>query len=227
MHLQPHYDQLFAQSSRHIREHNVTVDAWLDEPSDDRRGITLLLRPAQAIKDQIQIHLDRLKQIEPDQYYYPISDIHLTILSIISCYPGFALGDIEPMAYQEVIASCLRDIPVVKLHFRGVTLAPGAVMVQGFVEDNVLNQLRDRLRLAFAQSSLQQTLDKRYRLETAHSTVVRFRQALIQPEVFLRGVEDLRKIDFGTCEVDTLELVYNDWYQRAEVVQPLARFFLT
>jgi hypothetical protein len=60
------------------------------------------------------------------------------------------------------------------------------MMVQGFPADEGLQVLRDRLRAAFRQSSLQQSIDQRYSIQTAHSTIIRFRHPLRDAPRLLR-----------------------------------------
>ena len=53
-----------------------------------------MLRPDNFVKDKIQKLLSKIKLIEPNQYFYRDSDLHLTVMSIISCYNGFNLNKI-------------------------------------------------------------------------------------------------------------------------------------
>jgi len=98
-------------------------------------------------------------------------------------------------------------------------------LLQGFSTDT-LNEIRDDLRTAFKNTDLQQSIDKRYAIQTAHSTVIRFRQALQNKDQLLELLEKYRDFDFGTFEVNRLELVYNDWYQREKFVKKLHEFHL-
>ncbi len=224
MDLQLHYDQLFAQSSQQNRQYNVKTDPLLDTTNEDRRGITLLLRPDSNLHPAIQAFLGELQRLAPSQYYYPTTDFHLTVLSIISCYPGFQLSQITIGDYVRRIQMALTDIAPFEIRLQGVSLSPSAVLLQGFVPSDQLNHIRQQLRLHFTDSGLQQSIDSRYRLATAHSTVVRFRQPLTQVDAFLALLETYRHTLFGTWRVEALYLVYNDWYQRDSRVQTLHRF---
>ncbi|RPD48590.1 hypothetical protein DNI29_08220 [Hymenobacter sediminis] len=99
-------------------------------------------------------------------------------------------------------------------------------MVQGFPEDDTLNRLRNELRTAFRRSGLQQSIDQRYALQTAHSTVLRFTTPLHCPDQLVAELRHHQHTPIGTFQVDTLELVYNDWYQRAADTVVLERYFL-
>ena len=67
-------------------------------------------------------------------------------------------------------------------------------------------------------------MDKRYSIQTAHSTIVRFRNHLNEKENFLKIIDKYADFDFGTFEIKKIELVYNDWYQRNELVKKLYEF---
>jgi hypothetical protein len=98
--------------------------------------------------------------------------------------------------------------------------------IQAFPENDHLDQIRDRLREQFKYSNLENSLDKRYRISTAHSTVMRFRKKVEQADVLIEVLESFRQHDFGATQVRDLELVFNDWCQRSEKVKQLHIFSL-
>lgn len=193
---------------------------------DQRFGITLLIRPERVIKASIQEFLDEVKKADPDQYFYPNSDIHVTVMPIISCYEGFQIQNIRVDEYIELLRGCLTEIPSFHIQFSGITASPSCLMVKGFPSDLILENIRNRLRSAFRHADLEQSLDKRYPLQTAHSTVVRFRKKVKDPSKILALLEQWKDHDFGTSKVACLELVFNDWYQRKEIVERLFTFNL-
>ena len=214
MNLLEHYNQLYIKSSKAISEGNYIMDNQINVASDSRFGITLLIRPDEEIKAQIQLFLDELKEVDSSQYYYPNSDIHITVMSIISCYEGFTLDKIRIEEYIEIIQKSFLDVEKIRINFKGVTASPSAIMIQGFPTDESLNILRDKLRENFKKTTLQQSIDSRYAIATAHLTVLRFQEKLENPDKLMAVVEKFRDFDFGEFTVDKLELVYNDWYQR-------------
>lgn len=224
MNLQEHYNELYKKSSGAILAGNYKLDSQINNESDSRFGITFLIRPSEIIKANIQSFLDELKAIEPNQYYYPDSDIHITLMSIISCSDGFSLDTINVHEYIDLIQQSLVILDKIKIEFRGVTASPSAIMIQGFPTDESLNNFRDKLREDFKKSSLQQSIDSRYAISTAHSTVLRFQEKLENPQKLMHVVEKYRDHDFGEFQVENLELVYNDWYQREKNTIHLAEF---
>jgi len=226
MDLTQHYDQLYKKSSEAILAGNYKLDSKLNNESDSRFGITFLIHPSEIIKANIQLFLDELKAVEPHQYYYPDADIHITVMSIISCYEGFTLDKINVHEYIDLIQQSLVHLDTIKIGFRGVTASPSAIMIQGFPTDESLNNFRDKLRENFKKSTLEQSIDSRYTISTAHSTVMRFQEKLENPEQLIQTVEKFRDYNFGEFDVENLELVYNDWYQREKNTIRLANFII-
>ncbi len=224
--LQQHYQALWQQSLVKFEQQQFETDALLTAREDSRYGVTLLARPSEQVKQQIQHHLAELMQLEPQQYYYPVSDLHLTVLSLISCYSGFALSQIDTAAYVELVKEVIADTGPFRLDFQGITASPSCVLVQGFFDDQKLNQLRAKLRSVFGQSILQHSIDQRYAIQTAHMTVLRFTQQPANPGLFLQKIKALTSVDFGSCLINELELVGNDWYQRQQNTVLLSRFDL-
>ncbi|MFD2584509.1 2'-5' RNA ligase family protein [Pedobacter vanadiisoli] len=225
MDLTEHYNKLYRDSIAKIAEGNYETDHLIDSETDQRFGITLVIRPDMATNHNIQQFLIEAKAIEPDQYYYQNADIHITLMSIISCYEGFDLKDIHVQDYIDLINKVLSRHKSFKIQFKGLTASPSCILIQGFLTDT-LNEIRDDLRKTFKNSDLQQSIDKRYAIQTAHSTVIRFRSALENKDTLIKLVEKYRDFDFGTFEVKQVELVYNDWYQRERFVKKLHTFSL-
>ena len=219
-----HYKKLYHDSIDKISSDNYHIDTLIDSKNDRRFGLTLIIRPSNEIKKKIQNFLKNIKEIEPNQYYYPNSDIHITVMSIISCYSDFDMSKIDVQKYIDLTEKCLLKGIDLNITFKGITASPSGVMVQGFMNNNELNDIRNRLRKAFKNSNVEQSLDKRYLIQTAHSTIIRFRKELSQKEKFLELLDNSINYDFGTFKVNKFELVYNDWYQREQYVKKIHEF---
>lgn len=224
MDLTAHYNQLYTESAKAILNHNYVLDTKIDAETDNRFGITLLIRPPETIKNKIQSFLNELQKIDPTQYYYPNSDIHITVLSIISCHEGFNLKQINPDDYIAIIQEKLASIEDFEISLNGITASDSTIMIQGFPSNNELNSFRDSLRKAFQNSNLKQSIDSRYTLFTAHISVCRFRKPLADTQELISLLEQYHTHSFGKFKVNEFELVYNDWYQRKERTQFIHRF---
>lgn len=225
MNLAEHYNKLYKDAITKIALGEYVTDPLINDETDRRFGITLVIRPDLATKTQIQQFLAEVKAIEPDQYYYQNADIHITLMSIISCYEGFDLKNIQVQDYVSLIREVLNRHQGFKIQFRGLTASPSCILIQGFLTDT-LNEIRDDLRKTFKNSGLKQSIDKRYAIQTAHATVVRFNNPLQNPGALVSLMEKYRNFDFGTFDIKQVELVYNDWYQREKFVKKLHTFSL-
>ncbi|MEG1024469.1 MAG: mutarotase [Flavobacterium sp.] len=214
MNLAEHYNQLYKTAAEAILSGKYNLDSHIKDSSDSRFGITLLARPSKKVNAEIQQFLNHLKAVEQTQYYYPNSDIHITVLSIISCYEGFNLDKIAVEEYIKTVQQSIIDLDEIIIEFRGVTASNSAIMIQGFPSDESLNTLRNKLRENFKNTALEQSIDSRYSISTAHSTVMRFTEKLVNPEKLIEVTEEFRDYNFGIFKVEKLELVFNDWYQR-------------
>jgi 2'-5' RNA ligase len=222
--LAEHYDKLWQEALPRIVREGFEFDSLLDSEKDQRFGITLLIRPETEVKASIQEFLDEVRKADPDQYFYPNSDIHVTVMPIISCYEGFQIKNIQVEEYIHLLKGCLAEISPFHIQFYGITASPSCLMVKGFPSDLTLENIRNKLRLSFRHADLEQSLDKRYPLQTAHSTVVRFRKEVKDPSKILAILDHWKDHDFGSSKVASLELVFNDWYQRKQIVKHLFTF---
>ena len=224
MHLKEHYNQLYKNSIAKIASDTYEIDPLINSDNDDRFGLSLIIRPSLAVKNEIQKFLHEIQNIEPHQYYYPNSDIHITVISVISCYSGLKLSQIKVSEYIKLIENSLNNIQNLTIRLNGVTASPSCIMLQGFINNTTLNDMRVALRKGFKSAPLEQSMDERYLIQTAHATVFRFKTELQQKKKFLEVVQKYRDYDFGTFDVDEIELVYNNWYHQERLVNKLHRF---
>jgi 2'-5' RNA ligase len=99
-------------------------------------------------------------------------------------------------------------------------------MIQGFFDNDALNDLRDALRSQLRVRGLAEGVDRRYRLEFDHMTVARFRAPLVESERFATVLEQARGRSFGVTTVRSLSLVENDWYMSHRVTETVKRYRL-
>ncbi|MFI1745583.1 mutarotase [Thalassobellus sediminis] len=224
MNLNEHYNNLYTESIQKISNNNYQIDDLIESSLDKRFGITLVIRPSIEVKNEIQKFLNELKSIDSNQYYYQNSDIHITVMSIISCYDGFKLENIKQSEYIKIIEESIIKNSNLKIDFKGITASPSCIMIQGFMNNESLNNIRNNLRENFKNTTLEQSIDKRYSIQTAHSTVVRFKEKLNKKSELLKAIESFKNYNFGSFSVNNIELVYNDWYQKEKHVRKLFKF---
>ncbi|MEM7368454.1 MAG: hypothetical protein AAF587_07605 [Bacteroidota bacterium] len=225
--LSPLYDQLWESTLPLFQRRAYTLDPFLHGLSEDnRRGLTLIVRPSEQVKHAIQEMLHNFGLLLPAQHYYELQELHTTVLTLISCEPGFTTSSLDIPAYIETIEEGLREQKSPEIWYQGISASTSAIMVQGFPTNFGLEQIRDSLREAFRSSGLYHTIDKRYKLVTAHSTVMRFTSLPdpVENEAFVNLLASYRHKDFGMCSPSEVELVVTDWYLSKANARTLASF---
>ncbi|HEY5910740.1 MAG TPA: 2'-5' RNA ligase family protein [Verrucomicrobiae bacterium] len=168
--------------------------------------------------------LSRLRRLEPDQYYYTASEVHITVLSLFTATIDHGPFFAQRARYVSAADTALRKAGPMRIDFAGVTASTGTVMIQGFFVDDVLNDLRDALRRELRARGLGAGLDQRYRLRTAHMTAVRFRSPLRDSRRFAAALEQARERPFGATTIRSLSLVENDWYMSHHATEIVKRY---
>ena len=91
---EPAEGRLNLNSKFHFQEPGCPAapPAWICDPilihelvepgSDLRWGVNVLCRPESPLADIIVSVQNRLRELEPGQYYYPVQDLHLTVSEI-------------------------------------------------------------------------------------------------------------------------------------------------
>ncbi|TDM51377.1 hypothetical protein [Aliivibrio fischeri] len=219
------YDEMWDSSYPKIESGQCDIDTLISDPNDTRRGVTALAylqNNNNEVSRKITDFLCELRKVEPEQYYYPEEELHLTILSIISCISGFQLDNINDFSYVEIFKQCIQGPESIDIKFKGVTTSTSCVVIQGFPIGEGLNELRNKFRNRYKESSLHTTIDSRYRLSTAHVTAVRFTSQLINQQKVTDVLNRYRYFDFGTISFTEFELVFNNWYQNLSETKRLA-----
>jgi hypothetical protein len=62
MNLKEHYNLLYRESMYKIMSENYKTDNLIDSETDRRLGLTIVIRPSAAVKNNIQQFLDELKK---------------------------------------------------------------------------------------------------------------------------------------------------------------------
>jgi len=224
---QPVYERMWAEAAGRFARGQVQVDQHLLRRAADRRtGITLIARPSAATIARVGELVAELRGQEPGQYYYRPDELHITVLTLVSASESFALGQAPIAAYQAALGHIFEHASPFRLHFRGVSASPGAVVIQGYADGDRLNLLREPIRQALARAGLAGGLDTRYRIVTAHTTFMRFQAQPADLARLARQLRAARERDFGSTLVERIEFVANDWYMSHDRVQVLAAYHL-
>ncbi len=216
--LETHYCNIYKQNRSKLLQGGVG-DVFLVSPETDARmSLALLIRIDESISGRIYESLEKIEAVEPNLYFYPKEDFHITVMDILKGIPNRAIPDnIE--AYIQCIKECTDTIEPFHIEFRGMTASDNAVLVKGYYEYG-LEKLRRLLRKIFAEKHL--LLEERYETFSSHITVVRIPDKLTNPDKFITCIQT--DDNFGTMKVDSFEFVFHNWYDSQKTV--LSRFNL-
>ena len=219
------YDSLWIEGVNSLTAGKYVIDEHINSGQDMRRGLSLILRLNSKATGNISKFIQRCKEIEPEQYYYPEQDFHVTFLSIISCNNSFDLNEIKVNDYIEKLRPVIENTCKIVIEHNGITATGSCVMVKGFSGEKI-NELREKVRKKITDSGLEQTIDKRYKLLTAHITIIRYAKKLSNKDLFANILQENRERYFGVSEIDKIELVTNDWYMTGRKTMKLYEFKL-
>jgi hypothetical protein len=221
------YDRLWAQALDAFRAGNVKIDPFLcDLTHDARRGITLVARPDAPTQARIMALIDEIRAITPDQYFYRADELQITVLSLISANPNFDEAVVPFDAYKSLFARLLPRVQPFRITYECVTASPEAIMIGGTSEDDALNDLRDLLREELPAAGLTGTMDFRYKLVTAHSSIMRFKTVPDNLPALIDLLSTWHERSLGSYVVDHVDFMLHDWYMSRENSTRLARYEL-
>ena len=222
------YERLWRTTNALLKSGRIQIDHRLQNlAGDSRRGITLVARPDATVRRNVMEFLHELSGICPRQHFYQPSELHVTVMAIIPGSESWR-GQIHQLpACQETLGSVLKNGRPFSIRFRGVTVSPDAVMVQGFPTDAGLTRLRNQLRAAFRAAGLGENLDRRYRTVTAHLTAMRFSRPERDWNRLREFLQAHRETDFGETRFPRLQLIWSNWYASARVVRVLQEYPLS
>jgi 2'-5' RNA ligase len=220
------YDEMFQHAINCFSKNDYVLDNHIDDVNDNRFGLILNVRPTEAVTGKVEEFQARYDAIDPGQYHYPPNDLHITVIAIVSCIPGFTISEVNIEVYKQVIRDAFSTIKPFEINCLGVTAFAGGIMMQGFPSRDKLNQLRDNVRKKFNASGLFHSIDSRYSIQTAHSTIIRFKKPLQNIRLLPQFLQENREICFGNFTVNEIELVFSDWYHREKNTIVLEKFNL-
>ena len=210
--LEDFYNKLFTESLDKFKNNNFEYDNFLDSSTDKRYGITLVIRPSEQVKANILKIQNEIKKLTKDQYFYPLEDLHITLLPVISCEENFYLDSINIDSYIKLIENSIANFKNFKIQFKGITASASCLMVKGFPIDDSLENIRNSIRESFKNSDLYNSIDKRYILKSAHITFFRFKNMVNDIDSFIDILKGYQNIDLGFSDIKQIDLYFNDWY---------------
>ena len=221
------YDQLWSKTSTALESGGLRVDPLLrGKAGDPRRGATLVARPNAAVRKRVETFLREAAVICPGQHFYQPAELHMTVLSVIPGSESWREEIHRLPACRAVLDEVLKKCRAFSVTFRGVTVSPEAVLVQGFPQNDNLTQIRNELRSALRERGVGENLDRRYKIAAAHMTVMRFSHLQADWKRLLDFLQAHRETDFGETHFQSLRLIWNDWCASSKTVRVLQEYQL-
>jgi hypothetical protein len=222
------YESMWQEAWSKVRGGQIACDELaFKKELDGRRGLSLVARLAPEVVQNIGAFLETLREIEPEQYYYPVNDIHLTILSLLTAAEHNQEQLAQAGDFIPAVEAALSGVPAFGLDTVGVTLTATAVLAQGFPEDSALQQVRDRIRATLTAQELGGGLDRRYHQRAAHHTLMRFTAPLRSADQFAQALMAYRGYPFGSSTIAAVDLAIHDWYLSADRLTVLKTYRLS
>ncbi|WP_246225726.1 2'-5' RNA ligase family protein [Vibrio agarilyticus] len=211
-----------------MTHNSAQLDPYLNHlEQDTRRGISALAylnQSASPLLDELAKFQQCIRLIEPNQYFHPLDELHLTVLSIISCISDLTMDQLDLNPYREIFWEVMQKSRPITVQYRGISASSNCIVVQGFVKDDALEQLRDTLRHELRGAQLRCSFDTRYKLMTAHSSLIRFKSPLKDPSCLFATCQRYRSYEFGSLDLNQFDLVFNNWYQNRDCTHLLAHY---
>ena len=214
------YDQLWRRTRAALELGGLQVDPLLREKTGDpRRGATLVARPNADVRKRVETFLREAAAICPGQHVYQPAELHVTVLAVIPGSKSWREEIHRLPVCRTVLDEVLKNCRAFSVKFRGVTVSPEAVLVQGFPQDDALARLRDELRSALRDRGVDENLDRRYKIAAAHLTVMRFSNPKADWKRLLDFLQSHRETDFGETRFRSLQLIWSDWCASVDTVR--------
>jgi 2'-5' RNA ligase len=221
------YNQLWSKTSAALESGELRVDPLLRaKAGDPRRGATLVARPNADVRKRVEKFLCEAAAICSGQHFYQPAELHMTVLSVIPSSESWRKHVHHLPVCRAVLDEVLKNSRAFSVKFRGVTVSPEAVLVQGFPQDDNLVRLRDELRSALRERGVGENLDRRYKITAAHLTVMRFSHPKADWKRLLDFLRAHRETDFGETRFHSLQLIWNDWCASAGATRTLQKYAL-
>ena len=181
-------------------------DSFVDFPGekDSRlRYFTSIIRLPSEIARKLY---NSVNSICPNDYHYPVSDIHTTVVGIQRVDAGD--DDINWSIFNDDIAERIKDLEQLELNVCGLGIFPTTIYAQIYIKPGVIDLYRQAVLDAyktFKAIDPDKSIAKIISPGVAFANLVRFKN---QPDnTLLNDISKLRNANFGTFSPEFIEVV--------------------
>jgi hypothetical protein len=201
------YETMWNNSHARLRAGDIEPDPV---PGDQSRrwGISAIIRPVGPVLSRLAEVAGKLKTLAGDQHVvYDRSNLHTTVRSIEFHRIDVNERDEKVGQYKEALQKILPRFGPVRMAYRGPTSNSNSVMAQGWPIDDTLQEIREAFHVELHQKALLGGPEKTAMRQTSHASLAVFTHPLASAEKLADHIRDNRNTDYGTCEIDGIDLV--------------------
>lgn len=201
--------------------------ALIDRNLDKASGLNLIAKLPEKNGQEVEGKVYQpLKKIIPGQYFYPLSDLHITFLDVLPHRDNFKIADEELKRYSDVLDEFFSNIKPFEVEFVGVMAAKIGVGLQGYPIENKLNDLRNKLRNKLVDVGLKNEEERKYKLESTHITCIRFLKP-ITPEIgksLVDFIEENRETPITKARFSSVLLNISGRFDKTEKIEIIKEY---
>jgi hypothetical protein len=140
---------MFEENKPVILSGMPSLDKYLlDLEADRRLGVSLMI----PVSLDFSFIVNKLKFLEPGQYFYPSTDWHVTFQVIFTGSEQFDIQLFNIKKYIQILEPIFTNSCSFQINFQGFTLSNSAVLVQGFSKE--IQDIRKKIREAIQKEGL-------------------------------------------------------------------------
>lgn len=215
------YQRMWNESKDQLRAGDVDPDPVPDNNSR-RWGVSIVIRPTEPVLSRLT---EVAKEIEKftgtEQIIYDQSNLHTTLRSIEFQRLEVDENDEKVKQYEEALKAVVERFGPIKITYRGLTANRSGVMVQGWPVDDTLQEVREAFHNELEKRGLLGGPEETAVRQTSHASLLVVTHPLANSEGLADYVQSNRDTDYGTCEINEIDLVR---YRRAETSVSLVVF---
>jgi hypothetical protein len=123
------YDSIHQDNIASIRGGDVFVDEYLGARTPDtRRGLSLII-PLNQLTQAYEGLIKNFRILEPEQYYYPPEDLHITVFDYIVAHKTYQTKNSIEQTRINVTDEAVESMTSFPILFRGVVFSREARLV--------------------------------------------------------------------------------------------------
>lgn len=198
------FDDFWLRFSRQITDGNGQIDFPTQTEMKPIHTTTVVRLPAE-ITEKCSNLVDEIKAAYPSHYYYPISDMHFTLLNLDKLITASS-GGIDTELVTDKIKQALENLPPLEMKACGLGVFPTTIFIKLYDMSGVIEEYRNAIKGAVLDTLAIAETDTKALVEgIAFANLVRFRHAP-EPEL-INMINGMRNTEVGTFKASCIELV--------------------